>query len=267
VVARRPLLSGPSPRHANVSPRSLFRLVSVAVAFAVAALALPARPAIAQQDCISCPYGVSVTPDGATRVRAISGSSYVDTFTVTNTGTNTDTYTFSCQVTGGISCSNVNPTSATVFVDEPQIVIVTYTVAAPAGTLQLTATSSHATDVGSFVISTNPSITWVVPARSGTRAVVATRQPLIRSLFLPSGSGLDTTKTVLVWKHGASTDTVTKFRSDSLFGRPPQPRSDRVGSRLDALVDWAPRLRIGQDHRVRAERALHERLRLGGAPK
>lgn len=191
--------------------RSLFAILALACV-----LSIPPSASAQQPPCIVCPYGVSVTPDGATRARLISGSSYVDTFTVTNTGTNSDTYTFTCQVTGGITCTNVNPTSALVPPDDFKNVIVTYTVAAPAGTLQLTATSSHATDVGSFVISANPSITWVVPARSGIRAVVATRQPLIRSLFLPSGSGLDTTKTVLVWKHGASTDTVTKFKSDSL---------------------------------------------------
>jgi RHS repeat-associated protein len=193
-------------------------------------LAFSARPAAAQvplcQTGCTGTYSVEVTPDNLAKARLLSGSNYVDTFTVTNTGDNSDTYSFSCSATGGITCVQVNPTSATIGI-HAKGVVVTYSVSSPGGTLTLTA-SAHAMDTGSLIISANPTLTWVVPSRSGTRAVVATRQPLIRALFLPNGSGIDTTKTVLVWKHGASTDTVTRFRSDSLS----------VARQNRGLIEW-----------------------------
>jgi RHS repeat-associated protein len=46
-----------------------------------------------------------------------------------------------------------------------------------------------------------PSVSLIVPTlTSGSRAVVRTRQPVIRATFLPNATAIDTTKTVLSWR-------------------------------------------------------------------
>ena len=46
-----------------------------------------------------------------------------------------------------------------------------------------------------------PSVTLVAPVlTAGSRSVVRTRQPLIRALFLPTGTAIDTTATILSWR-------------------------------------------------------------------
>jgi len=168
-------------------------------------------PAAAQNPpaCVNClpPYAVGVTPDSSPKGRAPSGT-YTDTFTVQNVGANTDTYSFACLATGGVTCSTVNPTSATLSTWQTRAVSVTYTVGTSAGTLKLLASGANdvANDEGSYLISLPPAVTLVAPVlTSGGRAVVRTRQPLGRATFLPRGSPLDTTKTMLTWR----TDTVT----------------------------------------------------------
>lgn len=153
-------------------------------------------------------YVVSVTPDGNTVVQALQTRDTVQ-FTVSNDGTLADTYTFTCSVTGGLACVAVSPTSATIQPDLFKKVTVIYDVGASAGSVRLTATG-NATDLGWFAITSEPTITIVAPVlTSGSRAVVRNRQPLLRATFLPNGSGIDTTATVLTWKRGATTDTVS----------------------------------------------------------
>ncbi|PYO69994.1 MAG: hypothetical protein DMD71_03300 [Gemmatimonadetes bacterium] len=150
---------------------------------------------------------MDVEPDGLHEGR-LTGAQYVDTFVVTNSGTAADFYTFSCSVTGSLTCVSVSPGSATLAAEQMKKVAVTYSVSGP-GTLQLTATG-HASDPGTIVISTEPTIAIVTPVlTSGSRAVVHNRQPLLRATYLPHGAGIDTTAVVLSWKRASTTDTVT----------------------------------------------------------
>ncbi len=183
----------------------------IASLFVALAAVVVVVPAAAQNPpaCVNClpPYAVGVTPDSSPKGRAPSGT-YTDTFTVQNVGANTDTYSFACLATGGVTCSTVNPTSATLSTWQTRAVSVTYTVGTSAGTLKLLASGANdvANDGGSYLISLPPAVTLVAPVlTSGGRAVVRTRQPLGRATFLPRGSPLDTTKTMLTWR----TDTVT----------------------------------------------------------
>jgi len=165
--------------------------------------------AAAQQCQTGCTgtYSVDVEPDGLHEGR-LTGAQYVDTFVVTNSGTAADFYTFSCSVTGSLTCVSVSPGSATLAAEQMKKVAVTYSVSGP-GTLQLTATG-HASDPGTIVISTEPTIAIVTPVlTSGSRAVVHNRQPLLRATYLPHGAGIDTTAVVLSWKRASTTDTVT----------------------------------------------------------
>jgi hypothetical protein len=46
-----------------------------------------------------------------------------------------------------------------------------------------------------------PTISLVAPVlTSGSRSVVRSRQPIIRATLLPSGTAIDTTKTILSWR-------------------------------------------------------------------
>ena len=52
-----------------------------------------------------------------------------------------------------------------------------------------------------YTAPTPPLITLVVPrAQSGSRALVATRTPIVRALLMPNGSPVDTTRTTLRWR-------------------------------------------------------------------
>ena len=65
-------------------------------------------------DCVSgcLNYSVWVTPNGSTLTVAPNGN-HTASFTVVNTGDYTDTYSFTCSRTLGVSCVSVYPTSAT----------------------------------------------------------------------------------------------------------------------------------------------------------
>jgi len=172
-------------------------------------------------------YSVEVQQKGNPHTNYLNSSPDTVQFTVSNDGTNSDTYTFTCQQTGGISCISVSPSSATIQADGFKNVKVVYGVGSTVGNVQLKA-SGHATDTGWYAVNANPTVTLVAPLRTSGRAIVATRQPLIRALFLPNGSSLDTTQTLLTWKHGSTMDTVTTFHADSLS----VPRQNR------GLLEW-----------------------------
>ncbi len=85
-----------------------FRLLASFIAF------VPSAPLVAQNSpLVPGDYVVSVSPHGNTLDQPLNTRDTVR-FTVTNTGTLADAYTFSCSVTGGLSCVSVSPTSATI---------------------------------------------------------------------------------------------------------------------------------------------------------
>src|SRR6266571_6898181 len=53
-------------------------------------------------------YGVSVTPDGATAAtRTANTGGYSESFTVTNTGSASNTFSFGCSGASGLTCGTV----------------------------------------------------------------------------------------------------------------------------------------------------------------
>lgn len=107
-------------------------------------------------------YTVSVTPDGTvTPSRTAGTSGYTAVFTVKNTGFNSDTYTFSCQGSLGVTCSSFTPTSKTLASNATVSVTATYAVSSTPGTgrLQLTATSVNSSDIGYYSV---PIVTYGV---------------------------------------------------------------------------------------------------------
>ena len=133
-------------------------------------------------------------------------------FTVTNTGNITDTYTFTCVVTGGVTCANVNPSSVTLISFGQQVVTVTYSVGSTGGQLTLDALgdcdvgSCH--DTGYRLVTTPPVITLVVPkvTNGADTALVRSRSPRVLATY-SADAPIDTTSFVL--KLGS--DTVSKL--------------------------------------------------------
>src|SRR6266487_2659883 len=58
------------------------------------------------------PYGVQVTPDGATTASRIANTGgYSDSFTVFNSGLNEDTYQIACSGSTNVTCTGTNKSS------------------------------------------------------------------------------------------------------------------------------------------------------------
>jgi hypothetical protein len=173
---------------------------------------VPARSAHAQiTNCISCgvPYKVEVTPDGLPdTLRLANSGPFAVTFTIRNAGDSTDTYDLSCSATGPVTCGSLSQSFVHLspFTETP--ITVHYTTGAPgSGSLTLHATGRHqpepVSDQGNFLVTSvgAPAVSLVSPVlTSGNRAVVRTRQPLIRALFTPNGSPVDSTATVVQWR-------------------------------------------------------------------
>ena len=172
---------------------------------------LIAHPANAQvTECISCgvPYRVEVTPDGfAEPLRAVNSGPFTASFVVRNSGDNSDIYDLSCLATGPITCGSLSQTILGLGTFSQATITVQYTTGGPGtGSINLTATSRTselAVDGGSYAVTAvaPPVVSLVAPVlTTGSRAMVRTRQPLIRALFASNGSGVDSTTTVLQWK-------------------------------------------------------------------
>jgi len=98
-------------------------------------------------------YGVAVTPDGGTAAaRTANTGGYSETFTVRNTGTTWNTFSFSCSGAGGVTCGSV-PGSVPLGPGAQTDVSMPYSVgAAGTGTLTLTASGTNASDQGSYSV-------------------------------------------------------------------------------------------------------------------
>ena len=153
-------------------------------------------------------YSVAVTPDGGSGGATFGTTGDIVRFTVQNTGTIANSFTFATTATGNASVPGVSPSSAAIPAGSSITVSGIYNFGASGtGTVKLTATGANASDTGTVTISsaTPPTIAIVVPAGS-PRAVVHNRQPIVRATFLPvSGGAIDSTRTVVTWR----TDTVT----------------------------------------------------------
>jgi RHS repeat-associated protein len=88
---------------------------------------------------------VTVTPDGASATWGLNTGGHTITFTVRNTGTCTDTYTFSKTMTGPIASVTLNPTIGSAAPGDSTTVVATYSVGSAPGTGLLTVKAQGAT--------------------------------------------------------------------------------------------------------------------------
>lgn len=152
--------------------------------------------------CIN--YCVAVTPDGDALTKN-SGAFFLTTFTVTNTGSNTDTYEYLFSCTGGAACVVTSEPAATLASSESGVYKLAVT---PAGVdFVITARAvGTASDSGYKSVSVVPVVTLTAPAlTSDTTALVYSRMPLVQARFTPADSNVDTTSIVVV----VGSDTVT----------------------------------------------------------
>lgn len=200
---------------------SLARLLIAPVVLLLLSLVPGLVPTAGAQEGPLCPvgcgvpYGVEVTPDNFPAFNKAVGQGGSVTFTVRNVGDNTDTYFFDCFATGPLTCGTVTPGSVTLGTFTQTTVTVNYTTGATAGAaiLQLEA-AGQSNDVGSrnITVVAPPLIALVAPVLStGSRAVVRTRQPVVRALFTTGGSGVDSTPT-LVWDGQTVTSMTNQVR-------------------------------------------------------
>jgi RHS repeat-associated protein len=189
---------------------SIFALAYLALALCT----VPTRSAVAQRDCVTgCggTYAFAITPDSNIGKTAhVMNRTAIDTFTITNTGTATDSYTLSCSATGTLSCVSINPSHPTVTGNCNCLVnvAVSYTVGAQGGRLYFTATSDSA-DVLHHGSTYDVLAVGFVAPDTGARAVVHNRQPIVRAVVVPNNANMDTTKTSLSWR-GQSVTTLAR---------------------------------------------------------
>jgi RHS repeat-associated protein len=100
-------------------------------------------------------YGVTVTPDNGTATLRPANGTYSETFTVTNTGSATNTFSISCSSPPFyLTCTGVSPQSLTLDAGAPGTVAAIYATGSSSGTglLQVTATGTNASDDGSYAV-------------------------------------------------------------------------------------------------------------------
>lgn len=156
--------------------------------------------------CPGCGY-VSVTPDGSYDPnRQTSSSGNTTTFTATNSSGSTITFMFSCWGTGGVSCTQISPTSKKLANGASITLNVTYSVGSGGGTIRADMEGGSWYDDGYRLVTTSPVVTVVLPqVTTADTALVHTRRPLIRATYVSNDAALDTTTLVVRW----GTDTVT----------------------------------------------------------
>ena len=139
-----------------------FALRSLECLLVIAWLTVSAGLGYAQQPDVSCApdcgggtYAVAVEPDNMYQ-DVLANQQTTVTFTVANTGTVIDGYSFPCTATGSVTCAFVSPQAATVGAGR-SITVTVYINAGPlntSGVIQLQAfSSSGAQDVGWYNIS------------------------------------------------------------------------------------------------------------------
>src|SRR6266513_42641 len=170
--------------------------------------------------------GLVITANPGTVLRTQYAGTSSAIFTVSNRGSSTVTgLTMSCAGGGSVTCVSVSPLSrGSLAAGDAFEDTVRYDVgAAGLASVKLIVTldlGGSANGVQIVQVAGAPTITIIAPVlTSGSRALVRTRQPIIRATFLPNYSAVDTTGTVLVWR----AETVTQLA-----------RANR------GLIEWEP---------------------------
>ncbi len=124
-------------------------------------------------------YGVAVTPDSGEDLRRQPNRvSLGANFTIKNTGTATDTFTFGCSAAGTITCTRdafgnylISPASAILAGSAQTSVAVTYSTGSETGTgrVFLNAIGHHSTDQGWFWVPVSNSTVGVTPSNGWTK--------------------------------------------------------------------------------------------------
>jgi RHS repeat-associated protein len=125
-------------------------------------------------------YGVAVTPDSGEELpRRPNGNSFTVNFTLTNTGTATDTFSFTCTSQGTITCSRdaingnylISPLSAILAGGAQATVGVTYKTGGETGTsrVYLNASSMHSADQGWFFVPVTTATAAFTPANGWSK--------------------------------------------------------------------------------------------------
>lgn len=161
---------------------------------------------------------VQVTPADSSITATEHATGYVATFFVKNVGTVNSTYTLSCVGGTQVSCVSYGPSQVTLSPNQQVDVDVTFATGTQAGPpsqriLRLIATGGGV-DTGRYSVTIAPSIVQLAATGNltSTLLTVRRRQPLVIARFvLPAGLTTDTASTVLRWRSGGVSDTVTKF--------------------------------------------------------
>jgi hypothetical protein len=124
-------------------------------------------------------YSVAVTPDsGETVARRPNGYNFGEWFTVKNTGSDSDTYSFTCAGSANVTClnqgypfgDNPSPTWATLAPGASVSVSASYTTGeAGTGRLSLAAAGVHASDQGWYAIRVSAKKVDVIPVNTWTK--------------------------------------------------------------------------------------------------
>ena len=124
-------------------------LLSCSASIAFAQKAGQVQP-MCQTGCFGT-YGVVVTPDGSTKATPPNVTGQTALFNVHNTSSqSTLTFTLTCSATGGISCTNVSPSSLTLTAGGDADATITYSVGSSGGLVTLTAYNGNASDTGYY---------------------------------------------------------------------------------------------------------------------
>jgi len=157
-----------------VLPRSLlvFSFLSALASPSTVIAQQPNTPGpLCQTGCFT--YSVTVTPDGGSGSagRAYSSGHSV-TFVVKNTGNTFDTYTITCSATRA-TCTGTSLSSVTLDPNESSEIDAYFTNGAPGTeTISLTASSTHASDDGTYNLTVDPAVAVsMAPYSGGTRSV------------------------------------------------------------------------------------------------
>lgn len=184
------------------------RCAVVSLAIVLAVLSGRALPLAARQVtpmCAGCPGVVDVTPVNFQEGRPMNGGPFTAKFTIGNAEQwDVGVFNMTCSKTGAITCGTITPTSLSIPSWANDTVEVQYTTQGlTSGTLTLTVSHdgvSASPRSGTMTIMGPPNLALILPIlSSGSRAVVASRQPIIRALFT-SPYPVDTTQTVLKWR-------------------------------------------------------------------